>query len=144
MMLSRRIVAPMAFASPHSVILTSLSSFFMKPILVRADTSRSMSNLSPEFIESLNKRDKHLERQRYKEELSQWTPLKSYGVEKLEQLNSQQLFDLSYIQIMYQMPLKEYQKVYIRKSIYEMYQKASSDVEKEMLYAILSYYKLLE
>jgi hypothetical protein len=114
-----------------------------KPMMIRMESSRRISKLSPEYIEILNERDKNSERQTYIQELSQWKPVKSY-LSELNSIDSTKLFDISYIHKMYQLPLEDYQKVYIRSRIYGFYQISTCEKEKKMLYSILSYYKVLE
>lgn len=123
-----------AFAIGHTV-----SVFY--PPRVKADVKRY--SLNDKLIEDLNKRDKEREIKGYIKELMNWSPTSKYS-KILENIDEYTLFSLTYMASMYTPPLKEFQKIKIRRNIQEFYKKATSEEEKQMYVDILNYYKLME
>lgn len=134
MIISRRIL-PLAGAT----ILGSATYMFYPPP-IKADVKRYC--LNDKMIEELNKRDHEHMVNGYLKHLSEWKPTTSYS-KTLETMDSSILFNLYYISTMYEMPVKDYQKIKIRKEIQDFYKNTKSDKEKEMYLTILNYYKLL-
>jgi hypothetical protein len=94
-------------------------------------------------IHELNKRDKYVEKDKINNDLKQWKPVEGYE-ELLTKFDNNVVDTLHYISVMYEKPLKTFQKIFLREQITNFYKQSLEEKEKEFYINVLKYYELLE
>lgn len=95
-----------------------------------------------EHIIKQNKQDEELVRLENKNSLKKWSPSADYKDIIEKTINDDLLNDLSYMMIMYDIPLKPYQRINASRDLLKLLENTEREDEKEYIISVMKYYGL--